>query len=122
MSFIKAAIADAKESTVVAEGEYSLTVKTASQKKSKAGNEMIACMIVFDDEPNAAPIFEHLVLPSGGEWDHLHLLHIRRFLTVFGIPFEENGFDDEDIEGATGKCLVGQEEGEQGLRNVLKLP
>jgi hypothetical protein len=120
------------EDKPVAEGEYSLRVSNfegKTSKKAQAAGEtnpnMYLAMILIEGEEGAGatPIFQNLMLPDGGEYDRWRLRDIKRFLTVFGVAFEANGFEPEDVIGQTGKCLVVQENDEKGNpRNQLKLP
>ncbi len=134
MPFIEQALADAKEDVTVPEAEYDLEIISTETKVSKkaaaAGkttDNMVACVIAIrsDDYPNAAMIFHHIMLVTDPnyEWNHLWLRDQKRFLVVFSVPFEGNGFDTDDLQGCTGRCLVGVEKNERGEDvNVLRLP
>ena len=129
MPIIKVDDGDQFEDVLVSEGEYDLTITKAEKKKSKAGNDMISTVISIEgsDEENPAPIFFHLVIPAeGDEWYRLHMRTLMRFLAVFGISDIDT--DDEDsvaeLNGATGKCFVKQEENNDSgdMQNALVLP
>ena len=134
MPFIEQAVADAKEDMVVPEAEYDLEILSAELKTSKRAIErgmtasnMVSCAIAIrsEDYPNAATVFHHLMLVTDPdyEYNHLWLRDQKRFLVCFGIPFEANGFDVDDFQGATGRCLlkVGKNDRDEDV-NVLALP
>jgi hypothetical protein len=125
-------LADAKEGTIVPEGEYDLVILKYSEEVSKKAKEAgrkepNMCHLVIgvdsDDHTNVPPIHHYLIYPTGGEWDHLQVLSTKRVLTVFNIPFEGNGFNTDDLEGARGKCAVGVETRDDGSEvNVINAP
>jgi hypothetical protein len=111
MAFIKQAMSDAKEAQAVPEGEYDLRVVKKEVKEFKSGRQGIAVQIAIEDPnfPNAGLIFHNIMFTKGDDNDvtrNMMLLGQRRFLECFGIPYEDDGFDDDDLEGATGRCLV----------------
>ena len=132
--FIEQAIADAKEAVAVPEGEYDLRILSAETALSKAAadrgqtsDNMIHCTIAIesDEFPNAAPLHHYIMLVTDPEdkWNNLHLVGQKRFLTVFGIPYEGNGFDIDDFANASGRCLVAVDQTNRGEDvNVLRLP
>jgi hypothetical protein len=111
MAFIKQAMSDAKEANAVPEGEYDLRVVKSERKEFKSGREGYALQIAIEDRdfPNAGLIFHNLMLTKDDDKDttrNMILLGQRRFFECFGIAYEDDGFDDDDLEGATGRCLV----------------
>jgi hypothetical protein len=119
MPFIEQAIADAVEGKLLPEGEYDLRISQAEIKDSKkgGGKENIQVVIEFQDEPDAEPIFHYIPLVHPDDEDktkRFKLRMARRFLAVFGIPFEENGFNTDDFPGAVGNCMVIQQERTEG--------
>lgn len=105
MPFINAAMADAKESETVPEGNYHVRNHSAEEKDSKSGKPMIVVtsIIESDDYPNAAPIVTYLNIPSDNDEPKaaaFKLLQLRRFCECFEIPFDDNGFDTDDIAGS----------------------
>src|SRR6185437_1130137 len=114
MPFINAAMNEAVEAEVVPEGEYHIRNHEAEMATSKKGSQMIKVLSVIEspDYPNAAPIMTYLALPGDDDEPKsaaFKLLQLRRFCECFEIPFEENGFDTDDIAGSEGDCLVKQE-------------
>ena len=129
MPFIDVPLGDAKEGKPVPEGEYNLRVSSYEAETSKKGNPMYHAVIVIEDGeyPNALPIHYYIndVLEDDEESArNMKLLDTRRFLETFDIPYEDNGYDDEDVPGSTGKCLVilAAAEGQYDERNELRLP
>lgn len=129
MPFIQAPLAEVKEDVQVPEGEYDLRVVDVKVRESEKDdiNTVYALTIAVesDEFPNAQPVRHWLTIPKPShEYADLMWRSLKRFLHCFGIPFEANGFDDGDLEGATGRCFVGvAEPDEQGnTYNELRLP
>lgn len=129
MPFIKVELDDAHESELVPEGEYELQITKSEDGESKAGNEMTTVYIkVLDSQmPNPGLIRHWITYPdpdSPAEERNMRLVDIKRFLTCFGIAHEGGGFNSDDLVGATGRCLIIQEESKQdgNTYNRLRLP
>lgn len=128
MPFIKVDLDDAHEQQVVPEGEYQLSIVKAEDGESKKGNEMTTVYIKVENSPipNPSLIRHWITYPdpdTPAEQRNLRLVDIKRFLTVFGVAHEGGGFNSDDLVGATGQCLVIQEEGDDGNNyNRLRLP
>lgn len=128
MPFISIPLKDAREQEAVPEGTYDLQIVKAEDKDSKKGNPMTAISIKIRsaDYPNAMLVNHFLLHPHKGmEPDQVarSLRDTKRFLTVFGIPFEGDGFNTDDLQGATAECLLEQETGDDDVvRNRLRLP
>jgi hypothetical protein len=118
MPFIEQAVSDATEDELVPEGEYELRIVAHETKENKAGTgELIQVQIEIMDPPDGikspAPIFHYLSLAGPNDEPKSKSFKLRmqrRFLECFSIPFEGNGFNDDDFDGATGRCLVTQQE------------
>lgn len=127
MPLISIPLGDDWEDKAVPDGEYDLVIEDANEKTSKAGSEMVEVRIAIQDGdyPNSAAVWEYLVFPKEDDEERTKRLQMRnlvRFLTVFGIPFEADGFNSEDLIGATGRCMLKQEEYEGNVSNKLVLP
>lgn len=129
MPFIDAALDDSvKEAEPVPEGDYELRIVKSEDGESKAGNSMTTVYMRVEDNnyPNAALVRHWLTYPDSHtpqDQRQMRLLDIKRFLSCFGIPFEKGGFNSDDLMGATGRCMVTQEEGDDGnVYNRLRLP
>lgn len=118
MPFIAAPMADAREDELVPEGEYELTIDSYEEKDGKKeGRTNLQIMITIDNPPaetkSPAPIFHYLSLPHEDDEPKsasFKLRMMRRFLEAFSIPFEDNGFDSDDLNGAKATLLVTQQE------------
>lgn len=136
MPFIDVPLSDAKEGKPVPEGEYELRIISAEREISKAAKErgeedpnMTHVMIVIEDGeyPNALPMHEYLLDVSEDDEEsikNMRELNIARLLQVFDVPYEANGYDSDDLPGATGRCLVilAPAQGQYDERNELRLP
>lgn len=117
MPFVESAVAEAREDELVPEGEYDLIISSVEEKEDRKGNLMFMCVLDIQNPPdnvsNPAPVF-HYISTIGPEDDaktrNFKLRMQRRFLECFEIPFEDNGFNTDDFEGAKGTCLVRQSE------------
>jgi hypothetical protein len=128
MPFIKMDLDDVNEPSLAQEGEYDLRIVKAEDGESKSGNDMTSLLIIIEGAEGAglAPIRHWLTYPGPDtppEQKAMRLIDIKRFLTCFGIRFDEGGFDSDDLIGATGHCLVIQEKGDDGnTYNRLRPP
>ena len=128
MAFIKIPLDEAKESEAVPEGEYALRIIKVEDGESKKGNAMTTVTIRIEDPkyPEATPVRHWLTYPDSTtppEQRSMQLLNTKRFLSVFKINIGNDGFDSEDLNGAEGKCLLVQEQADDGrVYNRLRLP
>lgn len=128
MPFIPLAMNDVKENEAVPEGTYDLRIVKVTDGFSKAGNSMTTVVIAIEspEHPNASPIRHWLTYPdeeTPPEQRNMRLLDIKRFLTMFEVVFDKGGFDSAELQGQTARCLVTQEEGDDGnIYNRLRLP
>ncbi len=109
MPFVEQAIADAKEGHLCSEGRHDLRTIKADLKKSKDGSrDIVQCTILAEDEDeNCIPITHVLVLTlPDDEYANLHLVGQKRFFEAFKIPYEDNGFDPEDIPGHSASGIM----------------
>jgi hypothetical protein len=114
MPFINAKLNEAQESIVVPEGEYDLRNHSAEIKDSKKGAPMVVVLTVVESAefPNAQPITTYMSLPQDDDEPKaaaFKLLQLRRFCEAFEIPFEDNGFNTDDIAGTTATLMLKQE-------------
>ena len=124
MPFISEPLDDIHEPKAAPEDEYDLRIVKADQRDSKAGNDMIALTLVFDDPSVDAPPFNHfLINPEGADEDKKRMwsLEIKRFCAAFDVAED---FEAEDLVGEVGRGIfVTQEEGDDGvIRNRMRLP
>lgn len=128
MGFVKIGLDNVREPECVPEGEYALRVVKVEDRESKKGSPMTVLTIRIEDAPipNPAPVMHYIVPPSDdapADQAHFRVLDIKRLLAVFNIPYDERGFDSADFQGASAKCMLVQETGDDNVvRNRLKLP
>ena len=130
MPFIELGLGDIKEARSVPADTYALQIENIFEKRNEEKNRDSIMVVINVMNPpagieNPAPIFHYLSFPNSDDDKRnidFFMLNLKRFLTVFNIPFEANGFDTEDLPGATGECYVEEEEFEGSLKNVLRLP
>lgn len=124
MSFITVAIGEAVEKEAMPEGPYNLVVTEAvPYKNDNSGKDSIKCSIGFADHPEAKNIMHFIALPhesDDAEKMNNKLLSLKKFLEKFNVPFEESGFNVEDINGATAYVFVDVEnDPEYGNQNGI---
>lgn len=131
MPFISVALNDAKEPEAVPEGPYDLRiVKHSDEPSKKSGNPMTTVYIKIEDAayPNASLVRHWLVPPANdtpADQRMMRTLDIKRFLTAFGVPMQGEGFDSDDLDGATAsQIMLTQEEDEESgnVYNRIRLP
>lgn len=127
MSFINAQLDQSvKEPEAAPEGEYDLRIAKTTRKESKSGNMMTEVMITVEGEQGVAPVYHYLIdvtKDTPAQQADMRRLELKRFMQMFGVKFQPDGYDDEDLQGATGRCMLTQEEGDDGVvRNRLRLP
>lgn len=134
MPFINQAVAEARESRLLPEGEYNLRIAEVEEGEGKtSGKPLLRVLIeIVGEGDDVEPIFHNVSLATPEDEPKsakFKLRMIRRLLAVFNLPFEDNGFDTDDWPNAEGKCLVAQEEMEDKngqatgeYRHVLRLP
>jgi hypothetical protein len=128
MGFIKQPLHDAKEPEAAPEGMYDLRIVKADDGESKKGNQMTTVFIKIEDPnyPNASLVRHWITYISNdtpADQRQMRLLDQRRFLQAFGVPYEANGFNSDDLLGQTARCMLKQEEGDDGtIYNRLVLP
>lgn len=128
MANIKAAFNEAPEEQLAPEANYDLRIVNKEWGTSKSGRQMLTVLIRAEGG-NYAPFYHWLVFPSQEDWQEdsekakRMLRGIRRFLAVFNIKETADGFDDDDIDGATGRCILTVERDDTGNEhNRLRLP
>lgn len=116
MPFIEVNLNDAKEKEVVPEGAYDLRIIEAPIEQSKnSGKDMIVCLIGIEstEYPNAMPVREYYSLPHEDDTQaafDFKLLQLRRLCDAFNVPFEDGGFNSDDLAGATASEIQVRQE------------
>lgn len=131
MPFVEQAVGDAQEEQPVPEGRYDLLVDSCEEAVNETTRRTsYRCFIKIQNPPedikNAASIFFNLSMVMSDDSEkarNFMLLQQRRFFEAFSIPYEANGFDPDDIPGATaGNIHVTVGEYDKRAKNELNLP
>jgi len=125
--FVQIALDDAKEPEVAPEGAYDLVIDQATWYTGKtSGKKSIRCIILFDGHPEYQPIFHYVSIPNENDDSEMvgkKLLMVKRFLTLFGVPFDGSGFNVDDLPGQRALCNVQQEnDGVNPASNKIAVP
>lgn len=133
MSFIEMpGLGDIKEQRIADENTYDLIItakesyaKTPENERVAPGTEGFAAVmedalnyvihvtIAFDGEPDLQPFSHWVTLPVPlDEPDKVKgkIRRLKRFLLLTKTPFDQNGFDEDDLFGATFSAFVTSEE------------
>jgi hypothetical protein len=130
MSFIEiSGLGDVQEDQVQPEGDYNLiVVDRFTYQKEGASNYIIRIKHAIEGIDNALPVTLWLSLPGPDDEPDIlkfKLKNLARYLHTASIPFEGNGFNDEDIEiGTTFTCHVTCSEPDDNgnVYNNIQLP
>ena len=130
MSFIEIPLDGVEEEKTVPEGVFSLRVDSVTEAKNEeTGREGLHVFVLIenppDSVPNPASIFHYLGFPIADDDDKTRqfmLIGLKRFLFSFNVPFENGGFNTEDLPGATAEVLLGEEMYDGRLVNKMELP
>lgn len=118
MTFIPVNLDDAIEQQPAKAGEYNLQITAAQETQtgpnSKVpGSPQLKVTVGFPDEPNTPNMTQFISLPN--EHDDrdqalFKMLLLKRFLTLFNIPYDKGGIDTEklcmEMVGATTVAAV----------------
>lgn len=105
MTFIPVNLEDAQEPKPAAAGRYPLQitkceeVKTGEKSKNP-GSPQFRVSLGFTDSPNTPNITHYISLPAEGDAPdsmNFKMLLLRRFLTLFNVPFDPRGIDTEKM-------------------------
>lgn len=118
MAFIRVPMIKGKEQKIAPEGQYALVVRSFKAGMSKAGNRQYIADIAFEEFPEYQNIRDFFSIPKDGAPNPDSAVRkLRRFLSSFGIEFDDDGFDDETVVGAAAALEVSVDsyEGSDGL-------
>lgn len=136
MAFINVDLDSAEESQPAAQGSYNLqitdAVEMATGPNSKVpGSPMLRVSIGFPDEVNVPNISQFIMLPKEDDEPdamQMKMLNLRRFLTLFNVPYDSAGIDTEklclELPGHTANAEVTLSEPDTNgnVYNRLKVP
>lgn len=126
---------DAKEQPLAPEAMYDLRC-TDTDHNTKEGKNTVRVTVEIEGG-DFAPFSHYLALPRKDGYDEEmdvknnkkkgttgknKMVMLKRFLHLFNIPFNENGFDLIDIKGATARALLGQRENEGTKYQEIRVP
>lgn len=107
MALVRVPLGKGKEAVRAPEGEYDVIAKRVFKRKDGRGWDVT---VVIDGEPGWDVIRHTLWLPAedADEEKVVNTMRaFRRFLTAFGIEYDEElGFDPDDIVGARARLAV----------------
>ena len=123
MAFIEVPLGNTAIPEAVPEGPYPLRI-TDAQEYQKEGSPSKSIQVIIEvlDHPGAANVFHYCALPSEGDEEkkaNNKMVMLLRFLDLFGIPYDDGGFNVEDFFGAEATAFLTQEEWEGVPRNKL---
>ncbi len=128
---------DVKEADIAPIGTYDLKCRAAEDMTPDGKSSYRVIIDIQTDEPDVdyAPIFHYLGMPGPddpkkdeekghetGTTRRTKLLMIKRFCYAFDVPMSANGFNADDIFGATARLSLDQDEYEGRRKNVIRLP
>jgi len=134
MSFIDVNLGeDVKEAEAAPEGEYELLVDDVYEydKEYDDGTtgRLIRVKHLIQDTGDVTykPVYHYLSLPNESDDRdkvQMKLLMIKRYLTMAGIPFDQSGFNVEDLYGARFTAKLTQEvyEATGDISNSIQVP
>lgn len=131
MPLININLNNVHEPKVMPKGLYTLRISDV-EVHEKDGKEVGRILTIdFDGIPEAQPIRHWLSFPQYGNEEQNKTTTkermLKRFLVAFSIPFDESGFNDQDLYGATATLEVTLEEytdrnEKSQTRNAINLP
>lgn len=128
MGMIPVDVTGAVEPKCVPSGKYNLSISSADEAKSKAsGKPMIVTYLNIEGHPDAPSVRHSISLPNADDEPKTKAfkdLLLKRFLTLFGIPFSPQGFDTDDFVGATAvaELKLGEVDENGNQYNELVMP
>ncbi len=133
MAFRRVPMSKGAEQTVAPEGsDYHLVVAKVESKKTKKGDDMDVLTIrIVGEDGKFSPFKHYVTYPKDGDSDDFVAMktrEIRRLCHLFGVEYDDDGFDPDNFAGAEtteGRLAVEVYEPEDGApreNNKLVLP
>lgn len=132
MPFLEMPLGDTVIHTAVPAGAYALRITEWNfhKKGHKKDDGLVSpqeatsirVIIGLPETPEANSVFHYLALPSAdddGDKRNFKQEQILKFLELFGIPYDDNGFNPEDFNGAEAVGWLSVEEHEGNEANKL---
>lgn len=122
-------IGDAQEAVNLEDGKHNLRCVKSTYGPGKGDATKFRTEVLLDcpEEPDKTGIFHYISDPNpdkeGEKGEAYKLLLNKRFFVLFNVPFDDEGYDPDDILGKEAECVVKTEMDEQGRKNTsLVLP
>lgn len=121
-------LTEVQESRPVPNGRYDLVIASAEEGKSKDGTkDQIRVSLGIQGHETAPNVTHFISLPGAGDEPqkaNFKLLMLKRFLHTFRVPFDADGFNVDDLPGASATCDLTQSEPDDSgnVYNRLQLP
>lgn len=94
---------------LIPDGEYPFYVEGATEKLSKAGNDMIELsLVIWDRDGKEHKIKDFLLATERMMWKNRHFCESTSMIDVY----EANQFCASHAVGKNGKCKIGQQKGQ----------
>lgn len=104
MSFIPVDVTGTQEPKAVSNGRYDLSISSAEETLSREKKKpMVVVYINIEGHADAPNVRHNISLPAEGDEAksrEFKMLLLKRFLNLFKIPYDKNGFNVEDFVGA----------------------
>ena len=124
MTFIKMPLKDAVAPEALPEGPYTLILESVDKIEDPDGKTYLQIRHSVVGEPDAAAVFHRLNItlpedPNKAKWS---MLFCKAYLKAFGFPYEDDGWDDEEIvPGAQAQVFLERSEYNGIVSNRIKL-
>ena len=128
MSYVPLDLGSVQESKPVPAGRYDLVIATAEEARTKEGGRpQIKVSIGVVGHDGAPNVSHYISLPAPGDDPNkasFKALLLKRFLTLFSIPHDAQGFDLDDFVGASasGELTLSEPDDNGNVYNRLQVP
>jgi len=128
MPFINMKLGEVQEPKPAPAGRYELLITEAKYRDAKPSEDKgagVKCSIAIVDQPTAPNVQHYISIPKPNDENAVFKqLQIKRFLAQFNIPYNEDGWNPDDLNGAraNGELVLSEPDKETGaIYNRLKL-
>lgn len=129
MPHIPVNLNDAVESKPVKPARYNLTITQVDETVTKEkGTPQLLVNIAVDGHDDAPTIRHYMSLPTNGDEPKsasFKILLIRRFCSLFSLPYDDSGFDTDAWPGATAnmaEVTLSEPDANGNIYNRLNVP
>ena len=126
MSFINLGtdLNEVKEPEAVPEAMYDLVINKVMNKEVNGVLTGLNVIIGIEGHMDAADVFHHISLPVDDDDEEkakFKMRFLKKFVTLFSLPFTADGIDPVDFPGATARGKLGLKEYEGIVSNKIIL-